>query len=185
MFLSLPHYEFQAPQGLGEPGSRYWRVVEMELHAPWFLLSVLHPDPEGQGLGTSYTLCIAWELDLAKALRRIEAGQVGGLVAMMPGWATPTGTWSSRQITEVWLEADETGRFVTFKDAAGEEFDGRMRGIPPRSGAASELLLRLPPGRSRAQRPPSSETCCGRRRAAHAADAALHLSSDVESDDCS
>lgn len=152
MFLSLPQYEFQVPQGLGEPGSKHWRVVEMPLHAPWFLLTVAHPDPEGDGLGMSYTLCIAWELDLAEALKAIEVKRVRGLVAMMPGWASPTGQWSSRQILEVRLDADETGRYVTLMDASGEAFDGGMRGEPPRCSASSELLLQLSPGKSKPRR---------------------------------
>lgn len=169
MFLSLPQYEFQVPQGLGEPGSRHWRVVEMPLHAPWFLLTVAHPDPEGDGLGMSYTLCIAWELDLAEALQAIEADRVRGLVAMMPAWSSPTGQWSSRQISEVWLDTDETGKFVKFKDATGEVFDGGIRGNPPKAGAASELLLRLPLGKARVLRPRSPGTGRGRRQVARAA----------------
>lgn len=165
MFLSHPQYELQVPQGLGEPGSKHWRVVEMPLHAPWFLLTVEHPEPEGEGLGMSYTLCIAWESDLADALKAIEGNRVRGLVAMTPGWASPTGQWSSRQILEVWLNADVTGRFVTLMDVSGEVFDGGMRGERPRAGASSELLLRLPPGKSRPRRAQSRKTGSSRPRA--------------------
>jgi len=170
MFLSLPQYEFQAPQGLGEPGSRHWRVVELPLHALWFLLTVSNPDPEGDGLGRSHTLCIAWELDLVEALRAIGPDRVRGLVAMMPAWSTPTGQWSSRLVTEVWLDADESGKFVTFTDAAGERFGGRIRGNPPKAGAAPKLLLHLPPGKARAprRRPPGAGR--GRQRVARAAE---------------
>ncbi len=120
----------------------------MPLHAPWFLLTVEHPDPDGEGPGPSYTLCIAWELDLAEALKVIEVKRVRGLVAMMPGWASATGQWSSRKITEVWLDADGNGRFVTLMDDSGKTFDGGMCGEPPKNRASSELLLRLPPGES-------------------------------------
>lgn len=170
MFLSLPQYEVQGPQGLGEPGSKHWRVVEMPLHAPWFLLTVAYPDPGGADLGMSFTLCIAWELDLAEALQSIEADRVRGLVAMMPAWSSPTGQWSSRTVTEVWLGNDETGKFVTFIDASGERFDGWVRGNPPTAGVESELLLRLPPVRTTALRGRSPGTGRGRRRAARAAE---------------
>ncbi len=170
MFLSLPQYEFQVPQGLVEPGSKHWRVVEMPLHAPWFLLTVAHPDPVDAGFGMSHTLCIAWELDLAEALQSIEANRVRGLVAMMPAWSSPTGQWSSRTVTEVWLNTDETGKFVTFIDAIGEKFDGGIRGNLPTAGAESELLLRLPPVKTRALRRRSLGTGRGRHRAARAAE---------------
>ncbi|MBA4342304.1 MAG: hypothetical protein C0423_09150 [Methylibium sp.] len=108
MFLSLPQYEFQVTPALGEPGSRIWRVVELQLHAPWFLLTVAHPDPDGNSLGMSYTLFIASEFDLVKALEWIENDCVRGLVAMIPALASPTGQWSSRQITEVGLVGEPT-----------------------------------------------------------------------------
>ena len=168
MFLSLPQYEFQVPQGLAEPGSKHWRVVEIPLHAPWFLLTVSYPDPEGASLGMSYTLCIAWELDLAEALQSIEANRVRSLVAMMPAWSSPTGQWSSRTVAEVWLDTDATGRFVTFIDTSGERFDGWVRGNPPTAGAESELLLRLPPVKTGTLRRRSLGTGRGQQRAARA-----------------
>lgn len=116
----------------------------------------------------SYTLCIAWELDLAEVLQAIDADRVRGLVAMMPAWSSPTGQWFSRPVTEVWLDSDETGRFMTFTDAFGEKFDGGIRGNPPKAGAASELLLRLPPVKTRALRPRSQRTDQVWRRAARA-----------------
>lgn len=44
MFTTYPPYEFPIPPGLAHPDARYWRVVELSLHAPWFLLSVEVPD---------------------------------------------------------------------------------------------------------------------------------------------
>ncbi|MCY4745685.1 hypothetical protein NYO99_11945 [Pelomonas sp. UHG3] len=114
----------------------------------------------------SDTLCIAWELDLAEALKAIEAKRVRGLVAMMPGWASPTGQWSSRQVTEVWLEADDNGKFVTLMDDSGKVFDGAMRSEPSKSRGASELLLRLPPFKSGPTRARSGNAGTSRRRAA-------------------
>eukprot|EP00952_Eustigmatos_sp_NYUAD-ZCMA_P009873 40703-Eustigmatos_ZCMA.PRE.1 len=70
----------------------------------------------------------------------------------MPAWSSPTGQWYSRIVTEVWLDIDETGKVVTFIDASGERFDGLVRGGPPKAEAESELLLRLPPLKTRARR---------------------------------
>lgn len=143
MFLSLPQYEFPMPEGLNVPGGKHWRVVEMPLHSPWFLLTVERPDPSDLGWKPTHTLCIAWETDLADAIKAVEAKSVRGLVAMIPAWASPTGQWSSQEINEVWLHSDESGKFVSLRDAAGQTLDVGvpMPGAPSHHGA--ELLLRL------------------------------------------
>ena len=96
---------------------------------------------------------VAWETDLADAIKSIDANRARGLVAMMPAWASPTGQWSFRQITEVWLDSGEDGTFVTLTDIADERFGAGIRGEPPRAGPAGELLLRLPSGKHRTPRP--------------------------------
>jgi hypothetical protein len=153
MFISLPQYEFPFPPGLADPDAKHWRVMEMRLHSPWFLLTVELPDPEGQEMSMAYTLCIAWEQDLADALKTMDTARVLGLVAMIPAWCSPTGQWSSRQVSEVWLRTDASGKSVTLKDIAGEEFDGGIPGATVQAGAASELLLRLQPRKARQLRP--------------------------------
>ncbi|MDR7269868.1 hypothetical protein J2X20_002526 [Pelomonas saccharophila] len=165
MFLSLPQYEFPMPEGLAEPGSKHWRAMEMTLHVPWFLLTLEHVDLEGRDLATNYTLCIAWETDLADVIKTIGASHVRGLVAMMPAWASPTGQWSSRQITEVWLRTDDQGTSVTLTDCAGKQFDAGIRGAPPKAGCAGDLLLQLPSGNPRTRRKRSAATDKARRRA--------------------
>ena len=98
-------------------------------------------------------MCIAWDTDLADAIRSIDASRVRGLVAMMPAWASPTGQWSSRQITEVWQDVNDAGTFITLTDVAGEKFDAGVRGKAPVGGAGCELLLRLPASQPRVLRP--------------------------------
>ena len=153
MFHSLPQYEFQVPEGLAGPGSKHWRAVVMTLHMPWFLLTLDHVEAEADPVRMSYTLCIAWDTDLADAIRSIDASRVRGLVAMMPAWASPTGQWSSRQITEVWRDVNDAGTFITLTDVAGEKFDAGVRGKAPVGGAGCELLLRLPASQPRVLRP--------------------------------
>ena len=165
MFHSLPQYEFQIPEGLAAPGSKHWRAVVMTLHMPWFLLTLERVDDEDKDVRMSYTLCIAWETDLADAIKSIDANRVRGLVAMMPAWASPTGQWSSRQITEVWLDSGDNGTFVTLTDNAGERFDAGIRGEAPRAGSAGELLLRLPSSKQRTLRPRQAGSGRARRRA--------------------
>jgi hypothetical protein len=164
MFHSLPQYEFHIPEGLAAPGSKHWRAVVMTLHMPWFLLTLDRVDDEDQEVRMTYTLCVAWDSDLADALKSIDAKRVRGLVAMMPAWASPTGQWSSRQITEVWLDSGDDGTFVTLTDAAGERFDAGIRGEPPRAGPAGQLLLRLPSGKQRTLQPRKAGSGRARRQ---------------------
>ena len=123
MFVSQPQYEFPFPAGLGDPGSRHWRMVELALHAPWFLLSVEMLDREEPEHSLTRTLCIAWEHDLADALRSLDPARVTGIVCMMPSWQSETGQWASREIHEVWLCKSASGERVVLGDAAGQEFD--------------------------------------------------------------
>jgi hypothetical protein len=164
MFQSLPQYEFPMPEGLGAPGSKHWRAVEMTLHMPWFLLTVEHVAEEDDEVRMSYTLCIAWDTDLADALKTIDTNRVRGLVAMMPAWASSSGQWSSRQIAEVWLSTNDSGTFVTLTDVAGEKFDAGVRGEGPVVSPTAELLLRLPPTKGRTLRPRAAGTGRARRR---------------------
>lgn len=167
MFLSLPQYEFQMPAGLNVPGGKHWRVVEMPLHAPWYLLTVEQVDTGNLDWAISHTLCIAWETDLADAIKSIEASRIRGLVAMIPAWASPTGQWSSRQINEVWLDSSEAGKFVTLFDVAGKKLEAGILIEPPKAGPSGELLLRLNGG-SRTLRPRSAGSGRTRRRSSHA-----------------
>jgi hypothetical protein len=164
MFVSLPQYEYPVPEGLAALGSKHWRVVQMRLHIPWFLLTVEHVDAEDDEVRMGYTLCIAWETDLADAIKNIESSRVRGLVAMIPAWASPSGQWTSRQITEVWLDSSDAGTFVTLIDVAGEKFDAGIREEPRVVGPTAELLLRLPPTKGRTLRPRTPRPGRARRR---------------------
>ncbi len=167
MFVSLPQYELQMSEVLSDPGSRHWRVVEMPLHAPWYLLTVVRADPGAEGWATSYTLCFAWDTDLVDAIMAIDVTRIRGLVAMIPAWASPTGQWSSRQINEVWLDVVETGKIVTLLDVAGKKLDAGMLIEPPKAGPSGELLLRLD-DTPRKLRLRSPDTWQSRRRASRA-----------------
>ena len=77
MFVSQPEYEFPFPPDLAHPGCQHWRVVELTLHAPWFLVSVEIVDPELPDCTVTRTLCIAWDSDLAELLSTLEPDRVG------------------------------------------------------------------------------------------------------------
>lgn len=154
MFLSLPQYEFQMPSGLAGPGGKHWRVIETPLHAPWYLLTVEEGDPTGAAWSTSRSLCFAWETDLADAIKSVEPGSIRGLLAMIPQQSCTAAQWTCRAISEVWLDCNDAGRFVTLLDAEGIKVDAGTLIEPPNGEGKSELLLRLDGGR-----------CSPRRRA--------------------
>jgi len=144
MFVSHPEYEFPIPAALDDPGAQHWRMVELSLHAPWFLLSVELVDLDEPDLSITRTLCIAWEHDLADVLRPLDADRVKGIVCMMPAWQSPTGQWWAREVREVWLHSSRSGEHIVLADTAGKEFDCGL--IPEHVGAVEkELLLRVDP----------------------------------------
>lgn len=165
MFVSQPQYEFPFPPALEQPGAQHWRMVELTLHAPWFLLSVEIVDPNEPEHRMTRTLCIAWEHDLADAIRSLDAARVKGIVCMMPAWQSATGQWSSREISEVWLCRSASGQHVVLCDVEGQKFDCGL--IPEHAEPVQqELLLQLKPKRpATRQRPPQP----GGRRSRRAA----------------
>lgn len=144
MFVSHPQYEFRIDPASEEADCRHWRMVELSLHAPWFLLSVDFVDPGAPDVDITRTLCIAWEYDLAEVLRSLDADQVMGIVCMMPAWESPTGQWWPREIREVWIYSSPAGRHVVLADTSGEKFDCGL--IPEHVGEIDmELVLRVDP----------------------------------------
>lgn len=142
VFVSQQQYEFKLPPSLAGPDVQHWRMMELSLHAPWFILSVEVVDPDEPDHGVTRTLCIAWECDLAEFLRELEPTRVTGVVCMMPAWQSPNGQWWSREVREVWLYRSAGGQHVVLVDAAGQKFDCGL--IPEHVGTAeTKLLLRL------------------------------------------
>lgn len=175
MFVSQPQYEFPFPPALEQPGSQHWRMVELSLHAPWFLLSVEVVDAEIHDCSMTRTICIAWDYDLAEVLRGLDPDLVRGIVCMMPAWASPNGQWSSREVREVWMCSSPAGQSVFLLDAAGQEFDCGL--VPEHvEPTTKDLLLRVSPAkagrqpRSRRKTPPAGNR--GTRRAGARKDAA-------------
>lgn len=153
MFVSQPQYEFPFPPELAEPGTQHWRIVELTLHAPWFMVSVEIIDPDHPDCSITRTLCIAWDTDLAEVLGGLEPDRVKGIVCMMPAWRSPSGQWTSREIREVWRCRSAAGQSVMLADTAGEQFDCGM--VPDHEAPIEqELILRISPATPRQRRGP-------------------------------
>lgn len=151
MFVSQPQYEFFFPPGLEHRGWQHWRMIELPLHMPWFLLSLEVVD-ELSGCSLIRTICIALDTDLCEVLRSLEANSVMGIVCMTPAWQSPNSQWSSREIREVWLHTSESGQSVVLRDADGQQFDCGL--VPEHTSPVhEELVLRLTPAQSRRDRP--------------------------------
>lgn len=152
MFISHPQYEFPVPKGLANPGAQHWRLIELALHAPWFLLTVDELCDEGEGEGAvslTRTLCIAWERDLVHMLGITDVRQIRGLVCMTPGWASKAEQWVSREIEKVWLiRTEDAQEYVRLLGADAEEFDGCLHPDPCAKVVERRELLHLKPRRT-------------------------------------
>ncbi len=123
MFISRPQYERAIPVGLEHPDARQWRIVELALNAPWFLLSLEVVDDVEPALSVLQTLCVATEQDLFGLLSGAALARVRGVVCMLPAWLSSTGQWCSREVREVWQCTSDTGRQILFVDDAGMHID--------------------------------------------------------------
>lgn len=145
MFVTHPQHEFPVPDGLANPGTQHWRLVEFVLHTPWFLVTVA-TQPARNISTLTHTWCIAWERDLAHVLTTTDRKRILELVCMMPAWSSKSGHWSSREVREVWLShtADD-GDIMWFVDSEGNRFDGGLKEEQTEKAAERRLLLRLEP----------------------------------------
>lgn len=146
MFITLPPFEFRMPAGLVDQDARRWRMMQLSLHVPWFLLSVEVIDP-GSKVGRVQTLCFAWADDLMTYLPSVDPAIVKGLVCMAPGWTSANSTWTSHDVREVWQADSADGRYYTLLGADGQTLDVGLVVAPSEERARRTLLLRVNPQR--------------------------------------
>jgi hypothetical protein len=143
MFVSHPKYEVFLPEGLIDPGSKHWRLIEISLHTPWFLLT-LRELTEEREISLTRTWCIAWERDLAHILDTIDTDTVCGLICIVPGRNARARQWTSREIREVWLvRTEDAEERVRFLDLDGREFDAGLRSDPSSNVVDRRQLLKI------------------------------------------
>jgi len=82
---------------MGEPGEQFWSVVELGVHAPWFVFTHLVRDGDTT-LGCS--LLVSGNAALLDLLKEVECPR--SLCVMNEDQATPGG-WLCSPIEEVWL----------------------------------------------------------------------------------
>jgi len=141
MFCTESSDEFLFPACLGAYDSRHWRMVRLALHAPWFVLTVEAADGDGC---FKRTVCIARDTDLADVLESLGDAKAVGLLCMTPGWCSPTGQWSSREVREVWAARTDRGDcVVTFRDERGVEFGDPHRMQRHQASVDRRLILRI------------------------------------------
>ncbi len=145
MFATHPQHEFPVPKGLADPGSQHWRLIELVLHLPWYLLTVAAVPEEDEAMLTQ-TWCLAWEHDLAHLLTTLDASRVSGLICMMPGRTSKNHQWTSREVREVWLaRTDDDSEFVQFIDFEGNALEECSRVHSSASVVERRLLMRMGP----------------------------------------
>ena len=143
VFVTEPSHEFSIPSGLGVSGSRHWRIVQLAVHAVWFVLTV--EVTEGS-VSFKRTACIAWDTDLVELLQSLGDAKAVGLLCMTPGWCSPTGQWAAREVCEVWeARAGNDHRTVILRDSHGHEFGDRPRVTRQQAHTNRRLILRLEP----------------------------------------
>lgn len=145
MFVSRPQYERALPAGLEHPAARQWRIVELALNAPWFLLSLEVVDDVEPALSVLQTLCVASDQDLLGLLSSIDPAHVRGIVCMLPAWHSSIGQWCSREVLEVWQCTSDSGRQMLLVDKAGQYIDlgtGSDNSVP----ANRQLVVRVSSG---------------------------------------
>lgn len=142
MFITLPPFEFRTPPGLVHQGARCWRLMQLNLHVPWFLLS-LETQDVGSGFSHVQTICFAWEADLETFLQTLDPAAVRGLVCMAPGWVSASGTWTSHSVREVWRADADDGHCLVLKGDDGSELDLGSSDHPSQEEIKRTLLLRI------------------------------------------
>lgn len=143
MFITHPPYEFRVPDGLAAHEARYWRMLEVHLHVPWFMLAMEAGGGES-GLGFVRTYCFAWDQDLLDFLPTVEPAAIRGLLCMAPGWKSASGSWTAHEVHKVWVSyAEDGGRYPKLIDFAGREVDVGLSAITSGTEIRRTLALEL------------------------------------------
>jgi hypothetical protein len=143
MFTTESHHECIVPIRVGGSVFQYWRMVGIQLHASWFVLTVDVPD---DGFCISRTACVASAQDLVDVLVSLGEASPRALLCMTPAWCSPTGRWAGCDIAEVWVARTSVGdRAVILLDEKGNAVGDRVPSEHQEGLFDRRLILRLNP----------------------------------------
>ncbi len=141
MFVSQSDFEFPMPTELVEPGSRYWRAVELSLNTSWFVATLCSTD-EDQGYRR--TMLVSWDTDLVHILENMIGGYLEALLFMAPPWHASDGLWRTHRIKRISraYDADRDNEpALIFTTSEGQQIQGQLAESAPGSMHGHELLV--------------------------------------------
>lgn len=170
MFVSLSNFEFPIPAGLAEPGSHYWRAVELSLNSSWFVATLCSTDQE---MGFRRTMLVSWDTDLVHIVENMIGGYLEALLFMAPPWHSEDVQWRTHRIKQIWrgYDADRSNEPVLiFTTSEGNQIQGQLAESPPDSVHGHELLVTVGqspvmdqsrPSNKPLRKPPARKTSAG------------------------
>jgi len=139
MFISAPAFEQRVPRELLPPGGRAWRVLELSLLVPWYVVTVAADE------GIAQTFLVAWDSDLLAFLEPGAQNTITSLTFFAPP-SNAIGNWTAREVRSVWkawFGSGENSFCLSFRDDNGEFWNSTSSASIAQT-SRRELLMRLP-----------------------------------------
>lgn len=121
MFITHPFAKNAIPAGLLPDDSAQWRLIEVLLYAPWFIVSTGQPNPSTE-LFDCTTWCVGSANDLREILDDKGSRAVLELICVRPTHFKRQGFWEPVTITKVWLARHCDDDVICISDSRGVEF---------------------------------------------------------------
>jgi hypothetical protein len=121
MFISIATNERRMPRRLATRGKRFWRMLELSVSWPWFLLSVKDETSEGPWQSE---LLVSSSEDLRELL--VDVGvKPCHLSVVLPPREGVRNAWETRTLRKVWCASDPdhpAAEALIFEDLEGKLF---------------------------------------------------------------
>lgn len=139
MFVTQPTFEHPTPARLLGNGWRNWRVVELSLRLPWFIVTVWTTIGEHR---VAADLLMSWERDLMQLVSESRA-DIAAIHYVEPPATSDSDAWRLREVRRAWIATNVQppgGEVFVFEDAAGE-FCDPLHGVLPSQLRDRTLIL--------------------------------------------